>query len=195
MGSPALEDLLYSLKPSYWFAAHLHCKFGCVVKHDDTEKTTKFLALSLIGHPESFLQILNIGDSIETELEIEYDLEWLTILFHTNHLLSVSKRRHYLPRENSGRGSNFTPTDSEKEAVLEKFNNSLKVPLNFVKTAPVYAPKPGYDYKLMTFNQPKPVVNPQTTLFCDTLGIDDPLLLAKNKNSAGKNFNRSHCYR
>ena len=33
-GSPAHEDLLYTLKPRYWFAAHLHVKFEALVRHD-----------------------------------------------------------------------------------------------------------------------------------------------------------------
>jgi lariat debranching enzyme len=31
LGSPASEQLLHTLRPSYWFAAHLHTKFGAVV--------------------------------------------------------------------------------------------------------------------------------------------------------------------
>lgn len=88
------------LKPAYWFAAHLHCKFAALVPHSD-EKVTKFLALDKCLPNRRFLQILDIPHDINLKNKIRYDLEWLTILYLTNHLLSTKNGMHYMPGPNS----------------------------------------------------------------------------------------------
>uniref|UniRef100_A0A1B0G3Y7 Lariat debranching enzyme C-terminal domain-containing protein n=1 Tax=Glossina morsitans morsitans TaxID=37546 RepID=A0A1B0G3Y7_GLOMM len=197
LGSPPYENLLNILQPSYWFAAHMHCKFAALVTHmkklnisagkeEKSERAegrcTKFLALDKCLPRRRFLQIIDIESKNHTDdegqLHFEYDLEWLTILYLTNHLTNTRNSYYYLPNEkgNTGERYNFTPTDEEMSEVLKKFENVLKIPENFCRTVEPYDPK--RNFKTSQHVQPKSQINPQSLQFCDTLGIDDPLTLA-----------------
>uniref|UniRef100_A0A1A9X0H3 Lariat debranching enzyme C-terminal domain-containing protein n=1 Tax=Glossina brevipalpis TaxID=37001 RepID=A0A1A9X0H3_9MUSC len=200
LGSPPYENLLNKLQPSYWFAAHLHCKFAALVTHNKETvilaeqedkstnleqsegRCTKFLALDKCLPRRRFLQIIDIESENHTDdegqLHFEYDLEWLTILYLTNHLTNTRKTFYYLPNEKGDTGEryNFTPTAEEMSEVLKKFENVLKIPENFCRTVEPHDPK--RNFKTHQYVQPKSQINPQSLQFCDTLGIDDPLSLA-----------------
>uniref|UniRef100_A0A182QEL4 Lariat debranching enzyme C-terminal domain-containing protein n=1 Tax=Anopheles farauti TaxID=69004 RepID=A0A182QEL4_9DIPT len=190
LGSAPCEDLLHKLQPPYWFAAHLHCKFAAIVPHSETnENTTKFLALDKCLPKRRFLQILDMPtegaeDNASRSVSLKYDLEWLTILNLTNHLISIRSTNGYMPGEGGNERFNFTPTEEEKANVLERFGNDLTIPDNFVRIAEPYQPaeeegQGGYGrYDMRSVEQPKAYLNPQTTAFCDKLNIDDPLRLA-----------------
>ncbi|KAL9700669.1 hypothetical protein quinque_004110 [Culex quinquefasciatus] len=175
LGSPPCEDLLMTLRPPYWFAAHLHCKFSALVQHDEGE-STKFLALDKCLPKRRFLQVLEIETAEEGKAELKYDLEWLTILSLTNHLISIKGINGYMPGEGGSERFNFTPTEEEKNAILERFQNDLRIPQNFTRIAEPYNPSAGTDFDLV--EQPKAFINPQTTEFCNKLNLDDPLQLA-----------------
>lgn len=176
LGSRPNEELLNHLKPSYWFSAHLHCKFAAVVEHKEG-KSTKFLALDKCLPKRKFLQIFDLGAELgEEKPSLEHDLEWLTILHTTNHLISVKNCPNYLPNKNSTdeRGV-FTPTAEELAAVNSRFGGDLKVKETFQRTAAPHDPNtdsgPFYDSPV------EPVRNAQTQQLCDLLNIDDPLQL------------------
>ena len=58
------------------------------------------------------------------------------------------------------------------ENISSTFSNDYTIPLNFVATVEPFKPRPNYN---RNSQQPLPQLNPQTTQFCEKLGIDDPL--------------------
>lgn len=191
MGSGPCFDLLTTLRPRNWYAAHLHCRFDANVPHENNE-FTRFVALDKCLPNRKFLDFLTIGDDEQdtpsTDVNalpvIEYDLEWLTVLHLTNNLLNVSSKNTKLPLqpgpddpEDNVQRYEFTPTKEEMDAVLKKFNGDLKIPKNFAQTVQAYNPqRDGRNFK--NLNERITVeLNPQTTAFCAKLGLDDPLFL------------------
>ncbi|XP_046492436.1 lariat debranching enzyme isoform X1 [Neodiprion pinetum] len=174
LGSQPFMDLLQHHYPSFWFAAHLHCKFAAIVPEENGKRITKFLALDKCLPKRKFLQVLEIDHNDSLPLKISYDLEWLTILFLTNHLLSVKHGLHYMPGPAGNGRWIYTPSNEEKENILKKFNHDLEVPDNFKCTVPPYRPESPDTW---TKKSVKLQINPQTTEFCNLLGIDDPVVL------------------
>ncbi|KAL1183815.1 hypothetical protein V6Z11_A02G208500 [Gossypium hirsutum] len=60
LGSKPAAQLLEKLRPSYWFSAHLHCKFTALVEHEEGGRVTKFPALDKCLPGRKFLQIVDI---------------------------------------------------------------------------------------------------------------------------------------
>ncbi|CAH2091061.1 unnamed protein product [Euphydryas editha] len=168
LGSPPGEKLIHTLKPKYWFAAHLHCQFAARVKHENDEET-KFLALDKCLPKRKHLQILDLPSDYDGDMLLKYDTEWLAILKNTNHLLSVKNINCHLPGPGGDERYDFTPTPDEIQIVEEAFKSLTINKDMFVKTAPDYNPdKPKR-------TPTEPILNPQTVYLCEKLGIDDPV--------------------
>lgn len=175
LGSPALYEVLLYMQPEYWFSGHLHCKFAAVVPHKDKTQT-KFLALDKCLPKRRFLQFLDIdvSDRETSSEDLQYDLEWLTVLNLTNHLLNVRKSTKFMPGPCTTNGRyEFRPTEEEKLHVLNKIDGQLTIPKTFRRTVAPYDPNSTQTIG----HQPKPALNAQTVDFCKMLQIDDPLYL------------------
>lgn len=71
----------------------------------------------------------------------------------------------------------FSPTEDDMAVVLSKFDNNLRIPNNFIKTAAGHCPGTPKG----KVQQPQAQTNPQTKTFCEKLAVDDPLdLLLKS---------------
>jgi len=171
LGSGPSMNLLMNLKPRYWFAAHMHCRFDAEVHNEG--HCTKFTALDECLPNRQFLEILKIGGEVEGDLKIEYDLEWLSILYSSKGKLNPSMR-------DITSSASRQPTDIDKQLVLDKFNGDLTIPRNFIKTAREFSllvdsnVVQGYEEVLVERI-------PQTIDFCQKLGIDEPFVEEKGK--------------
>ncbi|XP_044073275.1 lariat debranching enzyme [Siniperca chuatsi] len=173
LGSPAAEELLAHLQPSYWFSAHLHVKFAAVMQHppkgNAAPRVTKFLSLDKCLPYREFLQIVDVPERPGSSEGLEYDPEWLAILKATNSLQRTTPHP-WNPPENNGLHErwDFRPSEAAMMQVVEDLSGELAIPDNFSQTVPPYDP-----------NNPQPhatpscKTNPQTTELCATLGLTD----------------------
>uniref|UniRef100_A0A915D102 Lariat debranching enzyme C-terminal domain-containing protein n=1 Tax=Ditylenchus dipsaci TaxID=166011 RepID=A0A915D102_9BILA len=160
LGNPATMNLLYDLRPNRWFSAHLHVKF-----------TAEFLALDKPLPRRQFLECLDVPMQDEAALELSYDPTWLAILKNTDHLTQLSDKKSYMPGRNAGSSEryDFRPTKQELDEVATLFNNDFRIPSNFCQTAPP-------EQKPFAKRRDPPSLyyrNPQSTVFCEKLGIKD----------------------
>lgn len=182
LGSPAAKELLFHIKPDYWFAAHLHVKFPAIVQHqssDGNQKTTKFLSLDKCLPRRKFLQILDVPHDAEKPIKIELDPEWLVILRSTNHLMNLTKMARYMPGPGSSERWDFTVKKEEMNKILEDFGGDLSLPENFERTAPIHDPNQSKKKS----GPPSLVINPQTSLLCTMLDLTDPNAVFLGKDS------------
>ena len=198
LGSPPARDIMDSLKPRFWFSAHLHCKFAAVIPHEGSDVTTKFLALDKCLPRRQFLQLVNIGAEIgeEDTVALKYCPQWLAILRSTNHLLSVERKSRYTPGPGSSERYDFRPTEEEVSSVKAVLKDDLEVPLNFERTALAYKDT-GEKINMRNVPQPQGSTNGQTTILCSQLGIHDPMALllghrANNLTTSANSYSYSY---
>ena len=284
LGSPANEDVLHTIKPRWWFSAHLHVKFEATVRHstiggdttaedrkrpaeataakglvpsqiagsstantadnseqaaaehdaddnvddgrttsfiglesstcptessipDLTEQMTRFLSLDKCLPRRQHLQIVNIpilsdddtskegssDDGDLSEMQIEYDPEWLAILCKTHNLSQLTRSFVDVPaditpvtqkeieevqtrlierrRQRSGGDGNDNEGESIETSDSNHERNAFAIPQNFCITVPPHG-SPGSDFAP---NGGAMVGNPQTDELLDLLGLEHVL--------------------
>lgn len=186
LGSPESERLLKLLKPKYWFSAHLHVKFACIYKHGNeangTLESTKFLSLDKCLPNRRFLQVIDVPSPAGEEAKLKLDLEWMSILKKTDHLLSVDS---YNQAPISETKEKVEVTDDDLQELREDFQDCLEIPPNFKPTAPAHREPQDGDQDgsgELDLSEVRDVyMNDQTTLFCEMLSIRDPVRVVLEK--------------
>ncbi|ESN98308.1 hypothetical protein HELRODRAFT_185863 [Helobdella robusta] len=191
LGSPVGRELLFKLKPQYWFAAHLHCKFSAVVGHLNEaglpDGETKFLSLDKCLPHRKFLQIIEVQSSNNDDISISLDAEWMSILKSTNDFFSLSPATCFLPDEASTGRYDFSASESDMKEVAMAFNDDFKVPKDFRPTAPplLATDRPNERHSHISLLY----LNEQTVRLCAKLDLINPYgTFLKNIEDRNRSF-------
>ncbi|KAK4236711.1 lariat debranching enzyme, C-terminal domain-containing protein [Achaetomium macrosporum] len=178
--STTTEDLRAQLPAAFAKAAQVRQQAarptpGQPVPPGITNTTTRFLALDKCLPGRKFLQLLEIPSPPQQEfarpLRLQYDAEWLSILRVFHPLVKIGDRTAPTPPDQGE--AHYLPLIQAERAWIEEnvvARGRLDVPLNFEPTAPAH--RPGVDPERVD-EQPLEWTNPQTTRFCEMLGLEN----------------------
>jgi lariat debranching enzyme len=152
-----------------------------------SNKTTHFLALDKCDYNRDFLQLLEVEAISEPPLQgqldrpfkLQYDPEWLAILrvFAPDLELGGNPAKATAPNRGEGHYRDRIAEEAQwiEEHVVTK--GLLEVPENFTITAPIY----DRDLRVDGSEMPREYTNPQTSAFCNLLGIENPFDLSEDE--------------
>ncbi|KAJ0030338.1 hypothetical protein Pint_12541 [Pistacia integerrima] len=172
LGSEAASQLLEKLKPSYWFSAHLHCKFAAAVQHGEGGPVTKFLALDKCLPGRRFLQVFEL-ESEPGPYEIQYDEEWLAITRKFNSVFPLTYK-------SANFGDVQLDMQDSRQWVRSRLLGRGAKPFEFARTVPCYNPSQSVSIDSLSEN-PR---NPQTESFLLLLELPNLLDNAQNPASS-----------
>ena len=158
-----------------------------------TNRTTQFLALDKCMPNRSFLQLMTIpctsSDSNTSDLprplRLEHDKEWLAITraFALHEALLLGDPKFHTPR--AKQPHEYATLIDESLAWIEANSLDLQIPEDFELTAPVYD---GGNFRLPQYERDagglREYSNPQTSRFCQMLGIQNPFDISEDERQA-----------
>ncbi|KAG6829778.1 hypothetical protein H0H87_010293 [Tephrocybe sp. NHM501043] len=207
LGAPPLMDLLKSLKPNWWFSAHMHTRFVASVSHEGSVNTmvepiipasapplvTKFLALDKCLPGRQFLEVLDIPcpefdkektATLSTQPTISFDPAWLAITRAFHPYFSRAPTQDF-PDEDLARTLVEDELKWVNEHVPKKLGGSWAVGncQKFEKTALPISPwksgrmKPGTPLRMYILWTPVSIVS-EITLYHKAMWYENPQTVA-----------------
>ncbi|KAF2349804.1 Lariat debranching enzyme C-terminal [Trinorchestia longiramus] len=153
------------------------CNLEDVPKTNNSDQTGDENLPKVNSLPASNLYSYSAHDE-SGNLELHHDLEWLTVLRLTDHLLKVTPYAVYMPGPGSSERYDFTPTQDDLLETLRLMGDDLRIhTAQFRRTAQAFHPERDalLIEHLDTVPQPEPVLHPHTQELCERLRIRDPM--------------------
>ncbi|CAI2167439.1 20396_t:CDS:2 [Funneliformis geosporum] len=126
LGSAACDELLFKLKPKYWFAAHLHVKFSAIVYHGEGQPSSQGINNFDLNSDEiniDFTKDLN-PDEINIDLDEDFKNPDETKIDSKN---CVNKDEILVSLEDNNTKNLASPVENVLEQSKESINENSKI--------------------------------------------------------------------
>lgn len=217
LGSTPSMKLLYTLRPSYWFSAHLHIKFPAVVPHSNSiipqqhKNSCSHHSVPQNKTPTSHSYIDNHPSNNKHTKFLALDKclpnrDWLQIIelpCHGNKQLSytiewLAVLKATLPYMSTTYRSSHIPSNIDISYNIELLNNRIRqFNIQTDKTThnntiiPIYIPfvatAPPHQPGVDILPPTQYIQNPQTTQLLDLLQCSDPYLIQQQHKLSSNN--------